>query len=141
VNAFPGWRAVGQAMRWARHQKHIRVDRTTLEAPPIGGVYWAGHRIDNRWLFEFPVPDRDMTRTDVVHLEHYHSGGHPDLTVVAGGIRVHELDVADAGRVLLVLAALKLIPFVFAEAAAGDPYAASGAAVLAAFPSENGKPA
>lgn len=46
-----------------------------------------------------------------------------------------------APAVTPILAALKLIPFVFAEAAAGDPYAASGAAVLAAFPSENGEPA
>ncbi len=114
---FPGWRAVGQAMRWARHHNRIRGDRTTLEAPSILGS--SRNRVEHRWFMVVPTPGRPLLPRTVaeVSFEHYHVGGSGDLSVVAEGLRIHEMDVTDAVRVLRLLAAVGVLPARFAEQA------------------------
>jgi hypothetical protein len=98
VKTFPGWRAVGRAMRWARQQDGVRQE-----------IEHAAVARQHRWY----GPGRDGSIVGV-------TWGGPlthDVDIYVAGGGEHELVEPTAAQALRVLAAFDLIPAELAEVA------------------------
>lgn len=94
MNTFTGWRAAGQAMRWARLQDGVRIDITG------GGL--EGELIENRWRLGGHVS---------VSVEHMNGVPHGVGFTARVEDGLVELGLYDGvGPALRVLVALDLIP-------------------------------
>lgn len=100
MRIFPGWREVGQAMRWARRQKGVTYTRTFFE----GTMHAQRPKTmftDNRWR-------RDDHSAEVM-VSHAEGADGLDVRIDSGRSRC-ELTDLDAATVLRLLVALDLTP-------------------------------
>lgn len=96
LRAFPGWRAAGLAMVWARRQGAV-VKRKALELDP-------GNLTDHSWSLNHAA----LTVSGMSWREP------TEVVIDAGAVHI-EMDSADVATVLRLLAALNLIPAELAE--------------------------
>lgn len=100
MKPFPGWRAVGHAMRWARQQDGVTVGHSRNEFNERVITWW---RDTDMVTIEF---DRDTYQLSIDGDDNWLTDGHFE----------------SAGAVLRVLAALDLIPAHLADAPAEQRY-------------------
>jgi hypothetical protein len=96
MRTFPGWREVGRAMRWARQQDGVTVER--LRDDETGRISWLWHG-----------------RNGLITADYFPASDPAETTIETGDTYIDRARFEDGATALRVLAALDLIPAELAE--------------------------